>query len=575
MYVATVPNRSSPPAVLLRESYREGGRVKTRTLANLSAWPEAKVEALRALLADRSTAIVGSDSLSIARSLPHGHVMAVVETMRRLGLDRLLDPTNSRERRLCATMIAARILDPSSKLALSRCLAPETMRSTLAEVMGVASAADDDLYTAMDWLLPRQERIEKALAKRHLAERTLVLYDVTSTYFEGRKCRLARMGYSRDGKRDNAQIVVGLLTDASGCPVAVEVFEGNVGDPSTVPSQVQKLRERFGLKRVVMVGDRGMLTSARIDANLKTATGMDWITTLRSPAIQELVDAGTLQLSLFDDRDLAEISSPDYPNERLVVCRNPLLADERRRKRGELLAATERELEKIQRATERRKNRLKGKDAIGLRVGKILGRFKVGKHFRLEISESSFRFSRDVTQIEREAALDGIYVIRTSLPAAEMDTDETVRSYKRLAQVERAFRSIKTVDLHLRPIRHRLENRVRAHVLICMLAYYVEWHMRESLAPLLFVDDDKAAGDALRESVVAKAQRSPRARAKAATKRTDDDLPVQSFQDLLADLGTITKNRVQPKNDAIPAFDLVATPTTPQQRALQLLGVRL
>jgi Transposase DDE domain len=425
----------------------------------------------------------------------------------------------------------------------------------------------------MDWLLPRQDQIEQTLAKRHLREGTLALYDLNSTSFEGRCCPLARYGYSRDGQRDKLQITFGLLTNADGCPVAVEVFEGNTADPSTLSAVIAKLRERFALKRIVLVGERGMITSARIRDDLAPANGLDWITALRAPQIQQLLQGGTLQLSLFDQQDLAEISDPGYPGERLVACRNPLMAAERARKRGELLAATEPALNQLAAATQRPRNPLRGKARIALRVGGLLGRYKMRKHFHLTIDETGFSFIRDEQSIAREAALDGIYVIRTSVPTVALAADEAVRAYKRLAQVEQAFRSFKSVDLKVRPIHHRLEERVRAHVLLCMLAYYVEWHMRQALAPILFDDDDPTAVDAARRSVVAPAQRSPRAQRKAITKLTADDTPLHSFHTLLSDLATVAKNRILPNTQDPVPFDLITTPTSLQQRAFDLLGV--
>jgi len=573
MFIDVVPNRNSRPAVLLRESYREQDKVRKRTLANLSDWPAAKIEALRAVLRGATNLANLEDAFEIVRSRPHGHVAAALGSLRRLKLDTLIAPKRSRERELCLAMILARILNPRSKLALARALSPETRHSTLGELLGLGAVEDDELYEAMDWLLPRQERIESALAKRHLSEGSLILYDVSSSYFEGRHCPLARLGYSRDGKHDKLQIVFGLLTDGEGCPVAVEVFEGNTADPKTVPAQLEKIRGRFALKELVLVGDRGMITRARIEQDLKKTPGVSWITALRGPAIRKLAEGGFLQLSLFDEKDLAEIASPDYPGERLIVCRNPLLAEERRRKREDLLAATEKELQKVAAATSRASRRLKGQDQIGLRVGRVLGRFKMGKHFRLEISEQDFRYSRNQPQIDAEAALDGIYVIRTNLTSQRMASEDAVRSYKRLTAIERAFRCLKTVDLKIRPINHRLAERVRAHVLLCMLAYYVEWHMRRALAPILFDDDDKAGAEALRSSVVAPAQRSPRAQLKASTKRTEDGLPVSSFQDLLRDLATLAKNEVQPKQANLKAFDKITPPTPLQQKAFTLLGV--
>ena len=570
MYVESVPNRNSPPATLLRESFRDGGQVRKRTLANISDWPPAQVESLRRVLKGETFPTDG-DNLNIIRSLPHGHVAAVVGTIRKLGLPQLLDATRSPDRDLSVAMIASRILDPQSKLATARGLGPETATSSLAETLQMESAPADDLYHAMDWLFARQSRIEDRLAKRHLAGGTLVLYDVTSTYFEGRCCPLAQLGHSRDERSGNLQIVFGLLANAEGCPIAVEVFEGNTGDPKTVASQVNKIRQRFKLERVVMVGDRGMLTNARIREDLKPE-GVDWITALRAPQIQALVAAGALQLSLFDERDLAEIQHPDFPGERLIACRNPLLAAERTRKREELLAATENELAQIQSKTQRAKRPLRGKDAIGMAVGKVLGHYKVGKHFDIVIEDASLRYQRKQAQIDAEAALDGIYVIRTSVQPEVASSEQAVFHYKSLSTVERAFRSAKSVDLKVRPIHHYLSDRVRAHVLLCMLAYYVEWHMRRALAPILFDDHDRATARTQRQSIVAPATRSPKALQKVHSQRTEDDLPVHSFQTLIADLATITKNTVVLNQSSMQIF---TTPTSLQQRALDLLKVPL
>jgi len=572
MYVDIVPNRGSPPAVLLRESVRDGMKVRKCTLSNLSDWPSSQVDLLRRVLRGETLVPLG-DAFDILRSRPHGHVAAVLGTMRRVGIEALLDRESSPARDRCAAMIAARIVEPRSKLATARALDPATLTSTLGEMLSVEASDEDDLYAAMDWLLARQARVEKRLAKRHLADGALVLYDLTSTYFEGRTCPLAKLGYSRDGKKGTLQIGIGLLCNAEGCPVAVEVFAGNVGDPKTLATQIEKLRKRFTLSRLVLVGDRGVLTEARITEELRGVEGLDWITALRAPAIQSLVESGSLQLSLFDQRDLGEIADPRYPGERLVVCKNPLLAEERARKREDLLQATERELARVHAATVRAKRALRGKDKIALRVGKVLGRFKMGKHFRLTIDETSLRYERDVTRIAEEAALDGIYVLRTSVAADKLATPDVVRSYKRLASVERAFRSLKTVDLMVRPIHHRKADRVRAHVLLCMLAYYVEWHMRRALAPMLFDDDDKAAAEAARRSPVAPARRSKRALRKAADKHDENGLPTHSFRSLLRDLATLAKNRVQPKASGALPFDLVTTPTPVQQRAFDLLGV--
>jgi hypothetical protein len=575
MYIETVPNRGSRPAILLREGWREGSKVCKRTLANLSDWEPQRVEALAAVLKGQSVVGDIENAFEIVRSRPHGHVAAVLGTLSRLGVEQLLSRSRSRERDLCVAMIAARLIAPASKLAIARALSAETAESTLGEILGVEDATDDDCYAAMDWLVERQVRIEDALAKRHLADGALVLYDVTSTYFEGRCCPLAKLGHSRDGKKDKLQIVIGLLTNGEGCPIAVEVFDGNTGDPKTVASQVRKLKQRFGLTRIVLVGDRGMITDARIREDLADTEGLDWITALRAPAIASLVESGSLQLSLFDERDLAEISDPAYPSERLVVCKNPLLAEERSRKRGELLAATERELQAVAKAVSRTKRPLRGKAQIGLRVGKVMGRFKMAKHFSLTIADDDFGYERDHRAIAAEAALDGIYVVRTTVGAHRLSSEEVVRSYKRLSNVERAFRSLKTVDLHIRPIHHHKSERVRAHVLLCMLSYYVEWHMRRALAPILFDDDDKASGESRRSSVVAPAQRSEAADSKALTKRTASGGPVHGFTTLLRDLATVVNNRVLPRAAGAVPFDVITRPTANQKRALDLLDVRL
>jgi len=475
------------------------------------------------------------------------------------------------------------VINPRSKLATCRGLSDETKFTTLGESLGLESVDEDELYEAMDWLAAGQRRIEGKLARRHLEDGSLILYDVTSTYYTGSHCSLAEFGHNRDGKKRFPQVVFGLLCNREGCPVAVEVFEGNVGDPKTLGTQLQKVHQRFGLSRVVVVGDRGLITEARIREELSPTEGGDWISALRGPAIRSLVEAGAIQLSLFDERDLAEISSPQYPGERLIACRNPLLAEERARRRQELLGATEKDLDKIVAATQRKRAPVKGKDWIGVRVGKVLNRHKVGKHFRLHITDQGFKYERDTDKIASEAALDGIYVIRTSVPAEELTSEETVRSYKSLSVVERAFRSLKSVDLKVRPIYHRLADRVRAHVFLCMLAYYVEWHMRRALAPILFDDEEQEETPigSERASVVAPASRSPKAERKARTKRTANGEPVHSFQTLLEDLATITKNRVRPKtlrpgqsSEALD-FDLLTTPTALQSRAFELLGVSL
>ena len=574
MYIERVPNRNSPPAVLLRESFREDGKVKKRTLANLSKWPGDLVEGLRILLKGGVALPALGDAFAILRSRPHGHVAAVLGTARHLGLVKLLDRRASSDRALATAMILARILDPRSKLATARSLSRETLAHTLGEELGIEDAGGNDLCRAMDWLLKRQDRIERHLAARHLEDGALVLCDVTSVYFEGSKCPLAKRGYSRDGKRGKLQIVFALLCNREGCPVAVEVFEGNTADPGTLGAQLEKLRKRFSLSRIVLVGDRGLLTNARIREEVRPA-GLGWITALRAPAIRKLVGGGTLQLSLFDEQDLAEITAPElYPGERLVVCRNPLLAAKRARKRLDLLAATEGELDKVVAATRREQRPLRGKDMIAVRADRALRRYKVGKHFDTESTDDSFSCARNEGRIAEEAALDGIYVIRTNVPAGELPAEEAVRSYKGLSRIERAFRSYKTVDLKVRPVHHRLEGRVRAHVFLCMLAYYVEWHMRRALAPLLFDDDDPAAAEAARSSPVAPARPSPAARAKAGRKRTPGGLPVHCFHTLLADLATLTRNRVQPAAEGAVAADVLTRPTPLQAEAFRLLGVR-
>jgi len=573
MYVERVPNRNSPPAVLLRESYRKNGKVKKRTIANLSSWPRHRVEQLRAFLKGATVDTPGADAFDVIRSLPHGHVDAVLGTARRLGLPALLARQPSHQRDIVLALILSRIIGPSSKLATSRTLHEDCATSSLGAVLGLDHIDEDDIYEAMDWLLPRQRRIEKALARQHLSNGTLVLYDLTSTYFEGRTCPLAALGHSRDKKKGKLQITIGLLCEPQGRPIAVEVFPGNTGDPSTLASQIDKVRKRFGLERVVLVGDRGMITEARIRQELEPVAGLDWISALRGPQIRALVEAGSLQLSLFDQKDLGEIRDPRYPGERLIACRNPFLAAERRRKRDELLAATERNLDKIVSATRRPRRPLKGAAKIGQRVGRVINRYKMAKHFEIQITDTSLIYRRKHKQIEAEAALDGIYVIRTSVSEQTLGAEDTVRSYKSLSRVERAFRTMKTVDLKVRPIFHHLEDRVRCHVFLCMLAYYVEWHMRRALAPLLFDDEETAAGEALRASVVARAQRSPSAMRKAASKKTRDGFPVHSFRTLLADLATIARSTCRTHIDGAPTFEKITLPTALQRRAFDLLKV--
>jgi len=571
MYVARVPNRGSPPAVLLRESYRQDGKVKNRTLANLSSWPEAKVDALAWVLKGQPPAADLDGAFEITRSLPHGHVAAVLGTMRALGLEELIDPAPSRSRDLAAAMVVAQVIAPDSKLAIARGLRDQTAASSLGEILHLASCDEDDLYEAMDYLHDRQDAIQDALAARHLAGGTLVLYDVSSAAFEGRTCPLGAIGHPKDGVRGRLQIVYGLLTSKEGIPVAIEVFAGNTGDPATVAAQVTRVKDRFAITKVVLVGDRGMLTAARLREDVAPAH-LDWITALRAPQVKALVRDGDLQLTLFDQADLAEITSPDFPGERLVACKNPFLEAERARKRESLLKATEADLEKIAAACARARRPLRGTDKIAVRVDRVLNRRKVAKHFTVEITDDSLRYARDQDSIAAEAKLDGIYVLRTSVAASDLDSPGVVSSYKALAQVERAFRAFNT-DLDIRPIRHRTEDRVRAHVFLRMLSYYITWHMQARLAPILFTDDDKPAATAARPSPVAPAARSPKALAKAATKQTPASQPVHSLGTLLADLGTICLNTIAPADPALPGFRLVTTPTAFQRDALGLLGV--
>jgi Transposase DDE domain len=570
MYVTRVPNRGSPPAILLRESYREEGKVKTRTLANLSRWPEHKVETLTRALKGLPPAVDLSEAFEITRSLPHGHVAAVLGTACRLGIEELIDPAPSRRRDLVTAMLVAQVIAPASKLALARGLRSETATSSLGQVLAVAGCDEDDLYAAMDWALERKDSIENALAARHLTNGTLVLYDVSSAAFEGRTCPLGAIGHPRDGVKGRLQIVYGLLCSTAGIPVAIEVFEGNTADPKTLAAQISKLKTRFRLSRVCLVGDRGMLTNARIRDEVRPAQ-LDWISALRAPQIKTLVEDGALQLSLFDEQDLLEITSPEFPGERLVCCHNPALAEKRARKRQELLAATEKELTPIAAATRRATRPLRGKDKIALRVGKVFNHYKMAKHFTIEITDESFTFTRNTEAIAAEAALDGIYVLRTNLPEQTLTQHDVVLRYKNLADVERFFRTLNG-ELDVRPIRHRLADRVRAHLFLRMLSYYISWHMKAALAPILFADNDKPAAAAKRANPVAAAQRSDDALTKAARKRTTDNTPVHSFTSLLADLATICANHIQPAHD-LPAFTMTTTPTPLQRRAFQLLDV--
>jgi transposase len=557
---------------LLRHTYREDGKVKHLTLGNLSDLPDDLIQLIRKRLAGKPLPDE-NDDFQIVRSLPHGHVAAVLGMLRKIGLDRLLSSTACREAQLVIAMIVLRIIAPASKLANLTSLQPETAEHSLAEELQLEALETPELYHALDWLLQRQTRIENKLAKRHLEDGSLVLYDVSSSYYTGRQSELIKRGYSRDGKPGEPQIVYGLLCAANGCPVAIEVFSGNTADPKTFTVQVNKLRKRFGITRVVLVGDRGMITSKRIDEDLRDVDGLDWITALRNDSIKTLVRKQTIQLSLFDERDLAEVTSDDYPDERLIVCRNPLLAAERARKRQELLAVAEKKLDAVLKAVSRANKPLRGKDAIGLRVGRELKNTKMQKHFALTIEDASFSYQRKDEQIAEEAALDGLYVIRTSVAAETLSAERTVSAYKGLSQVERAFRSLKSVDLKVRPIYHWKDDRIKAHVFLCMLAYYVEWHLRGALAELLFDDHERAAAEATRKSIVSPAPRSEAAQRKDHERRTSAGMAVQSFQCLLKDLATLCKNRVRWESTPQLEFQRLTLPTALQRRVFELLGL--
>jgi len=577
LHVATTTRRYKGKVYqthLLRRTFRQDGKVLHQTVGNISHLPAELIDTIRRHLRGELPA-ASEGHFEIVRSLPHGHVAAVLATLRHLGLEQLIASRPSVQRTLLTAMIVSRVLEPCSKLATSRGLKEDSATSSLALELGLQLDSDRELYEAMDWLLERQSHIEGKLASKHLMEGSPILYDLSSSYYTGTHCSLAMFGHNRDGNNGYPQVNYGLLCNSEGCPVAIEVFEGNTADPTTLEAQVQKIRGRFHIERLVLVGDRGMITSKRIEETLRGIDGLDWVTALRADNIKALVEQGIIQPSLFDTRDLMEVQSPDYPSERLVVCRNPLLAEERARKRQELLEATEKLLRPVVQATQRAKRPLRGKDNIGVRVGKVVDHYKVGKHFILNISESGFSYRRDEEKISAEAKLDGLYVIRTSVPQKDLSSESAVRVYKDLSKVERAFRSLKTVDLKIRPIFHWLEGRVRAHVFLCMLAYYVEWHMRLKLQPLLFDDDDKVEAAALRCSIVAPAKRSARAQRKEQSKRTDDGLPVHSFRTLLADLATLAKNRVQTSGAKSAEFYMLTRPTPLQRRAFELLGVSL
>ncbi|HEY6353659.1 MAG TPA: IS1634 family transposase [Burkholderiaceae bacterium] len=573
MYIESVPNRNSPAAVLLRESYREEGKVRKRTLANLSCLPDEVIEGLKVLLRGGVAVPSVEEVFTVERTLPHGHVAAVLGSARGSGASSWFGSAPAQLQPLLLAMLVARVIAPASKLATHRLLHDDTASSSLGRVLGVGQCSADELYRALDWLHDAQPAIEKRLARQHLVSSTLVLYDLSSTWMTGHCCELAARGHSRDGKRDDPQIVFGLLCCAQGCPIAVEVFKGNTADPATVAAQVTKLKDRFGIEHLAWVGDRGMLTSARIEQVLKPA-GMDWVSSLRAPQIAQLAqEHGPFQPSLFDERNLLELSSQHFPGERLVVCRNPLLAEERARKRLELLSATEADLDRVVAATQRTRNPLRGADAIGLRVGRVIGHFHMAKHFELVITDTSLRYRRKLGAIAAEAALDGLYVIRTNVAAAQLDANAAVAAYKSLAHVERAFRSMKTVDLHVRPVFHYSAQRVRAHVFLCMLAYYVEWHMRERLKPVLFDDEHLEEASAARASPVAKALRSEHAKAKDASKTADDGTPLHSFRTLLQDLSTLAYNITFTHLNPEAKIITTTRPTTLQAKAFRLLGL--
>ena len=560
MYIDIVPNRKSPPAILLRESVRQGQKIVKRTLANLSSLSIEQAHDIRRVLKGKKL-VQPEEHFTILRSRPHGHVDAALRTIRRLGLGKLITSRPCKERDLVISMIASRILCPQSKLALTRDLG----NTTLGELLDVEGVDENELYRAMDWLQKRQDGIEKRLAARHLQEGGRVLYDLSSSYFEGTKCPLAARGYNRDQKKGKLQVNYGLLTDQRGCPVSISVSPGNTTDPKTLVPQVKKLQGRFNLKSVVLVGDRGMITQKQID-DIKEHEGMEWITALKSGAIRKLMEVKVIQPTLFDERNLFELVHPDFPGEKLVACRNPELAYRRKHKRQALLKATTEELEKIQRMIER--GYLKDVDKIGVRVGKVINKYKMAKHFKLEITEQKFCFAIDQKKVSEEAALDGIYVIRTSL--AKILAEDAVHHYKSLSQVERAFRSIKTMDLEVRPINHRLEKRVKTHLFLCMLAYYVKWHMMEAWRPLLFADEDQQAKQT--RDPVAPAKRSAKAEEKIHSKRLEDGSAAHSFQSLLRNLATIVRNTCQTSMDSnMPSFTVDTQHSKKQQEAFQLL----
>ncbi|MFM5960013.1 MAG: IS1634 family transposase [Dolichospermum sp.] len=574
MYIEKVPNRNSPPAVLLRESYREGDQVKKRTLANLSKLPDDIIDNLKLALKGATLSMTEGipNHFEVIRSLPHGHVMAILETIKKLGLDKIISEKSSRIRNLVVAMIVARIINPKSKLATARGFNSETCSQSLGQLLDLEKADEDELYNALDWLLEKQEKIEKHLALKHLQSGTLVLYDVTSTYLEGNGCELGKYGYNRDKKKGKTQIVFGLLCSAKGCPIAVEVFEGNTSDGATLSGQIEKVRKGWGIENVVWVSDRGILTNSKINELVKPIEGLDYITGLTKPQIRKLAEVEVIQLGLFEQVNLVEFESEDYPEERLIACRNPLIAQKNKQQREALLEATETDIDLIVQATQSEKRALKGQDKIALRVGKVLNQFKVNKYYNLEITEEGFSYQRKLELIAQETALDGVYVLRTSLESTLMDAATTVKAYKSLSQVEEAFRCYKSIDLKVRPIYHYKGDRVKAHIFLCMLAYYVEWHLKQSLAPLLF-EDEEIDDSSLN---VIKASRSESVQSKERKKRNQENFPVHSFRTLLEDLGTICLNTVECTiREGSYRFSKITRPTQLQQKALDLLGVSL
>ncbi len=574
MYIEKVSNRNSPPAVLLRESYREGDQVKKRTLANLSKLPDDIIDNLKLALKGATLSMNEGipNHFEVIRSLPHGHVMAILETIKKLGLDKIISEKSSRIRNVVVAMIVARIINPKSKLATARGFNSETCSQSLGQLLDLEKADEDELYNALDWLLEKQEKIEKHLALKHLESGTLVLYDVTSTYLEGNGCELGKYGYNRDKKKGKTQIVFGLLCSAKGCPIAVEVFEGNTSDGATLGGQIEKVRKGWGIENVVWVSDRGILTNSKINELVKPIEGLDYITGLTKPQIRKLAEVEVIQLGLFDQVNLVEFESEDYPDERLIACRNPFIAQKNQLQREALLEAVEKELDLIVQATQREKRALKGQDKIALRVGKVLNQFKVNKYYNLEITEEGFSYQRKLELIAQETALDGVYVLRTSLESTLMDAATTVKAYKSLSQVEEAFRCYKSIDLKVRPIYHYKGDRVKAHIFLCMLAYYVEWHLKQCLAPLLF-EDEEIDDSSLN---VIKASRSESAQSKERKKRNQENFPVHSFRTLLEDLGTICLNTVECTiREGSYRFSKITRPTQLQQKALDLLEVSL